>query len=70
MLLGAATATAVTPAVAHLLAPSGGHVFTWPFVLTTLAFLTAARSFPRLTGGAAQAGEVALERRGSPAPAA
>ncbi|MFJ4950551.1 urea transporter [Streptomyces sp. NPDC088760] len=48
-LLGAATATAVTPAVAHLLAPSGGHVFTWPFVLTTLGFLTAARSFPRLT---------------------
>ncbi|MEU0054398.1 urea transporter [Streptomyces sp. NPDC006309] len=69
-LLGAATATALTPAVAHLLAPSGGHVFTWPFVLTTLAFLTAARSFPRLTGGAAQAGEAALRRRGSPAPAA
>ncbi|WP_345059317.1 urea transporter [Streptomyces rameus] len=49
-LLGAVTATAVTPAVAHLLAPSGGHAFTWPFVLTTLGFLTAARSFPRLTG--------------------
>ncbi len=49
-LLGAATATAVTPAVAHLLAPSGGHAFTWPFVLTTLGFLIAARSFPRLTG--------------------
>ncbi|MFF4712827.1 urea transporter [Streptomyces eurythermus] len=49
-LLGAATATAVTPAVAHLLAPSGGRAFTWPFVLTTLCFLVAARSFPRLTG--------------------
>ncbi|MEU2226414.1 urea transporter [Streptomyces sp. NPDC018347] len=49
-LLGAATATAVTPAVAHLLAPAGGHAFTWPFVLTTLGFLIAARSFPRLTG--------------------
>ncbi|MER6072913.1 urea transporter [Streptomyces sp. NPDC001817] len=45
-LLGAATATALTPAVAALLAPSGGHPFTWPFVLTTLGFLAAARSFP------------------------
>ncbi|MFE2359129.1 urea transporter [Streptomyces parvulus] len=49
-LFGAATATALTPAVAALLAPSGGHVFTWPFVLTTLGFLAAAHSFPRLTG--------------------
>jgi urea transporter len=49
-LLGAATATALTPAVAALLAPSGGHAFTWPFVLTTLGFLAAARSFPRLSG--------------------
>lgn len=49
-LLGAATATALTPAVAALLAPSGGHTFTWPFVLTTFGFLAAARSFPRLTG--------------------
>ncbi|MFI1073665.1 urea transporter [Streptomyces puniciscabiei] len=48
-LLGAATATALTPAVAALLAPSGGHPFTWPFVLTTLGFLTAARSFPHVT---------------------
>ncbi|MEU6670376.1 urea transporter [Streptomyces sp. NPDC046727] len=63
-LLGAATATAVTPAVAHLLAPSGGHAFTWPFVLTTLGFLTAARSFPRLTG------EGPAHRSGAPAPAA
>lgn len=49
-LLGAATATAVTPAVADLLAPTGAQVFTWPFVLTTFGFLIAARSFPRLTG--------------------
>ncbi|MGW0816562.1 urea transporter [Streptomyces viridiviolaceus] len=49
-LLGAATATTLTPAVAALLAPSGGHAFTWPFVLTTLGFLAAARSFPRLAG--------------------
>ncbi|MGW1811213.1 urea transporter [Streptomyces sp. NPDC002078] len=48
-LLGAATATVLTPAVAALLAPSGGHPFTWPFVLTTLGFLAAARSFPDIT---------------------
>ncbi|MDV6287168.1 urea transporter [Streptomyces sp. UP1A-1] len=48
-LLGAATATVLTPAVAALLSPSGGHAFTWPFVLTTLGFLAAARSFPRLS---------------------
>ncbi|MEU7427453.1 urea transporter [Streptomyces sp. NPDC040750] len=48
-LLGAATATVLTPAVAALLAPAGGHALTWPFVLTTLAFLLAARYFPRLT---------------------
>lgn len=49
-LLGAATATALTPAVAALLAPSGGHPFTWPFVLTALGFLLAAHRFPHLTG--------------------
>ncbi|MFD7455653.1 MULTISPECIES: urea transporter [unclassified Streptomyces] len=49
-LLGAATATVLTPALAALLAPSGGRAFTLPFVLTTLGFLAAARSFPRLTG--------------------
>ncbi len=49
-LLGAATATTFTPAVAALLAPSGGHVLTWPFVLTAAVFLMAARAFPRLTG--------------------
>ncbi|MEV0321855.1 urea transporter [Streptomyces sp. NPDC050658] len=46
--VGAATATAVGPALSALLAPSGGHAFTWPFILTTLVFLAAAPSFPRL----------------------
>lgn len=46
--VGAATATAVSSAMSALLAPSGGHTFTWPFVLTTLAFLAAAKSFARL----------------------
>ncbi|MEV3854657.1 urea transporter [Streptomyces sp. NPDC050095] len=41
-LLGAVVATAVAPTL-------GGHVLTWPFVLTTLVFLAGARSFPRLT---------------------
>ncbi|WP_310729140.1 urea transporter [Streptomyces sp. N2A] len=45
---GAATATAVTPALAALLAPSGGHTFTWPFVLVSLVFLAAAPAFSRL----------------------
>ncbi|MFI0805806.1 urea transporter [Streptomyces echinatus] len=69
-LLGAATATAVTPAVAHLLAPSGGHAFTWPFVLTTLGFLTAARSFPRLTGRTPAPDGLPPHQSGTPAPAA
>ncbi|MFF8726972.1 urea transporter [Streptomyces sp. NPDC015171] len=69
-LLGAATATAVTPAVAHLLAPSGGHAFTWPFVLTTLGYLAAARSFPRLTGRTPAADEAPPHPSGTPAPAA
>ncbi|MFI2645356.1 urea transporter [Streptomyces sp. NPDC018610] len=45
---GAVTATLVTPALEAFLAPSGGHALTWPFVLTTLTFLAASRSFPRL----------------------
>ncbi|WP_367040321.1 urea transporter [Streptomyces sp. Je 1-332] len=47
-LVGAATATIGGSALTALLAPSGGHAFTWPFVLTTLAFLAAAKSFSRL----------------------
>ncbi|WP_223280956.1 urea transporter [Streptomyces antnestii] len=45
---GAFTATVATSAMAAVFAPSGGHTFTWPFVLTTFAFLAAARSFPGL----------------------
>ncbi|MEU6118351.1 urea transporter [Streptomyces sp. NPDC047117] len=45
---GAAAATILTSATAALFAPSGGHTFTWPFVLTTLAFLVAVPAFPRL----------------------
>ncbi|KUN00185.1 urea transporter [Streptomyces yokosukanensis] len=63
-LLGAATATALTPAAAALLSPSGGRPLTWPFVLTTLAFLAAARAFPRITG----ARTPAAPRPGPPAP--
>ncbi|WP_245654291.1 urea transporter [Streptomyces violens] len=45
---GATAATILTSATAALFAPSGGHTFTWPFVLTTLAFLVAVPAFPRL----------------------
>ncbi|MFF3646449.1 urea transporter [Streptomyces sp. NPDC002564] len=55
-LVGAAVATALGPAVSALFAPSGGHAFTWPFVVTTLVFLGAAKSFPRLTGPMPAAG--------------
>ncbi|WP_353941613.1 urea transporter [Streptomyces sp. HUAS MG91] len=41
-LAGSVVAAAVAPAF-------GATTFTWPFVLTTLVFLAAARSFPRLT---------------------
>ncbi|QNS07132.1 urea transporter [Streptomyces xanthii] len=57
-LAGAAASTAFAPALGALAAPAGGHALTWPFVLTTLAFLAAARSFPTLT-----------ERGSGPAPA-
>ncbi|MEU6659207.1 urea transporter [Streptomyces sp. NPDC046821] len=46
--VGAFTATLATSGVAAVVAPAGGHTFTWPFVLTTFAFLAAARSFPAL----------------------
>ncbi|WP_414080004.1 urea transporter [Streptomyces sp. KN37] len=49
-LVGAGAATAVAPAMAALFAPSGGHAFTWPFVVTTLVFLAGAKSFPRVGG--------------------
>ncbi|MGY0487509.1 urea transporter [Streptomyces sp. WG-D5] len=46
---GAVAATVCAPAIGAVAAPVGGHMFTWPFVVTTLLFLVAARSFPRLT---------------------
>ncbi|MFJ9850783.1 urea transporter [Streptomyces sp. NPDC101150] len=46
--VGAAAATALSPALAAVFAPSGGHIFTWPFVLVSLVFLVAAPAFPRL----------------------
>ncbi|MEV8316841.1 urea transporter [Streptomyces sp. NPDC059900] len=58
--VGAATATAVSAAMSALLAPSGGHTFTWPFVLTTLAFLAAAKSFSRLRTTAPAPSEVTV----------
>lgn len=66
-LVGAATATAVTSAVSVFFAPSGGHTFTWPFVLTTLAFLAAARSFPRLRGALPEPEPSAANAGGRPA---
>ncbi|MFG2207755.1 urea transporter [Streptomyces sp. NPDC048638] len=47
-IVGAAAATALSPALAAVFAPSGGHTFTWPFVLVSLVFLAAAPAFPRL----------------------
>lgn len=47
-LVGAAAATALTSAMGALFAPSGGHTFTWPFVLVAAVFLAAAPAFPRL----------------------
>ncbi|MFI7103093.1 urea transporter [Streptomyces sp. NPDC050161] len=45
---GAVAATGLSSAMAALFAPSGGHTFTWPFVLVTMVFLVAAPAFPRL----------------------
>ncbi|MFJ2577515.1 urea transporter [Kitasatospora aureofaciens] len=46
--LGAAGATVLTPALAAVAVPFGGHAFTWPFVLTTMLFLVAVPAIPRL----------------------
>ncbi|WP_234426808.1 urea transporter [Streptomyces niger] len=66
---GAAAATILTSAAAALFAPSGGHTFTWPFVLTTLAFLVAVPAFPRLRKAGAP-DLVPAERATPPAAAA
>lgn len=46
--IGAATSTQVTGALTDVFQPLGGHTLTWPFCLTTLAFLLAVPSLPRL----------------------
>ncbi|MFI9025056.1 urea transporter [Streptomyces sp. NPDC053560] len=67
---GAAAATILTSATAALFAPSGGHTFTWPFVLTTLAFLVAVPAFPRLRKAGAPEAAAAPGRATPPAAAA
>ncbi|WP_274916583.1 urea transporter [Streptomyces sp. WZ-12] len=47
-MVGAVASTVLSPALGALFAPSGGHAFTWPFVLVALVFLAAAPAFPRL----------------------
>ncbi|MYT29768.1 MULTISPECIES: urea transporter [unclassified Streptomyces] len=47
-MVGAVASTVLGPALGALFAPSGGHAFTWPFVLVTLVFLAAVPAFPRL----------------------
>ncbi|TJZ43608.1 urea transporter [Streptomyces piniterrae] len=54
-LAGAAAATALGPTLTAVFAPSGGHAFTWPFVLVALVFLAAAPAFPRLRRAGARA---------------
>lgn len=46
--VGAITATVLTAALTYVFDPVGGHLLTWPFVLTTLLFLAAVPSFTRL----------------------
>ncbi|WP_194891773.1 urea transporter [Catenulispora pinisilvae] len=46
--LGAAVATVLTTGLGNFTSTFGGHAFTWPFVLTALAFVAAVPSFPRL----------------------
>lgn len=46
--VGAVVSTVLTVAVTSFFAPFGGHTLTWPYILTTLFFLLAVPSFPRL----------------------
>ncbi|MEV7415337.1 urea transporter [Streptomyces sp. NPDC089919] len=48
-LIGAAGATALTAAMTAFFTTFGGHTFTWPFVLTALAFVAAVPALPRLS---------------------
>ncbi|MFF3494254.1 urea transporter [Streptomyces sp. NPDC002795] len=54
---GAVAATVCAPAFGALAAPVGGHMFTWPFALTTLVFLVAARSFPSISSPSGPCGD-------------
>ncbi|WP_235916665.1 urea transporter [Antrihabitans cavernicola] len=47
-IIGAGASTAVSGALAETFAPIGGHTLTWPYCLTTLTFLLAVPSLPRL----------------------
>ncbi|MDG4862714.1 urea transporter [Streptomyces sp. T-3] len=46
--IGAAAATGLTATMSTFFDPFGGHTFTWPFVLTALAFVAAVPSLNRL----------------------
>lgn len=46
--IGAAAATGLTAAMTNFFDPFGGHTFTWPFVLTALAFVAAVPALDRL----------------------
>ncbi|MFD9822241.1 urea transporter [Streptomyces violascens] len=45
---GAASATGLTAAMTNFFNPFGGHTFTWPFVLTAIAFVAAVPTLSRL----------------------
>ncbi|HZV75876.1 MAG TPA: urea transporter [Conexibacter sp.] len=47
--LAAAFSTAITAALANFFAPFGGHTLTWPFNVTTWAFLAAIPVFAAIT---------------------
>jgi urea transporter len=47
-IFGAALSTTVAAALSDIFAPFGGHTLTWPFCVTTLVFLLAVPSLPRL----------------------
>ncbi|MEV8523647.1 urea transporter [Streptomyces sp. NPDC052000] len=65
---GAAAATVLGPALNALVAPAGGHAFTWPFVLTTLVFLASVPALPRLRRAGAPSLPAAAGRTGPSVP--
>ncbi|WP_329172518.1 urea transporter [Streptomyces sp. NBC_01477] len=46
-LIGAAATTGLTAALTSIFKTFGGHTFTWPFILTTWAFMAAVPALPR-----------------------